>query len=79
MAGRERGPSAIDVWLARGLLIAGLWFAGTGLFDLVRDLPGEWDDLLVHLPGIGAGVFFLVGAWRMRAALRWDPPGDEDV
>jgi hypothetical protein len=73
----EPEPSALDVWLARGLLIAGLWFAGNGLWDMVRSVPAPWDDLLVHAPGIGAGLFFLAGAWRMRAALRWDPPGDD--
>jgi hypothetical protein len=56
----DPGPSTTDVWLARGLLVGGLWFAGTGLVDLVRALPAEWDRLLVHLPGIGAGLFFLV-------------------
>jgi hypothetical protein len=73
----EPEPSAWDVWLARGLLVAGLWFAGTGLFDLVRAEPAHWADLLVHAPGIGAGGLFLTGAWRMRAALRWDPPADD--
>ncbi len=70
-------PSKVDIWLARGLLVAGLWFAGTGIFDLVRADPVHWADLLVHVPGIGAGALFLTGAWRMRAALRWDPPTDE--
>jgi hypothetical protein len=73
----EPEPSAWDVWAARVLLVAGLWFAGSGLFDLVRHNPARWDDLLVHAPGIGAGLLFLYGAWRMRAALRWDPPGDD--
>ncbi|TPE62840.1 hypothetical protein FJQ54_04780 [Sandaracinobacter neustonicus] len=69
-------PSPWDVWLARGLLVVGLWFTGSGLFDLVRALPAHWADLLVHAPGIGAGVLFLAGAWRMRAVLRWDPGDD---
>jgi hypothetical protein len=72
----EDAPTRTDIWLARGLLIAGLWFAGSGLFDLIRALPARWDRLLVFLPGIGAGLLFLAGAWRMRAALRWDPPSD---
>lgn len=74
--GREP-PSPWDVWLARGLLVVGLWFAGTGILDLVRALPARWDDLLAHAPGIGAGLLFLGGAWRMRAALRWDPTDDD--
>ena len=77
---RERpereAPSPWDVWLARGLLVVGLWFAGSGLFELVRDIPAPLTDLLVHVPGIGAGALFLAGAWRMRDVLRWDP-GDE--
>jgi hypothetical protein len=73
----EPEPSPWDVWAARALLVAGLWFAGTGAFDLVRDLPSPLADLLVHAPGIGAGLLFLYGAWRMRAALRWDPPADD--
>jgi hypothetical protein len=70
-------PSAWDIWLARALLVAGLWFAGTGLFDLVRAETEHWADLLVYAPGIGAGLLFLTGAWRMRDALRWDPPSDD--
>jgi hypothetical protein len=70
-------PSVWDIWLARGLLVAGLWFAGTGLWDLIRAEPSRWDAMLVHGLGIGAGALFLVGAWRMRAALRWDPPEDD--
>ncbi|MGL6044260.1 MAG: hypothetical protein ACRC1J_10075 [Sandaracinobacteroides sp.] len=73
----EPEPTQTDIWLARGLLVAGLWFAGTGLFDLVRAMPDAWDNLIVHAPGILAGLFFLIGAWRMRAALRWDPPADD--
>jgi hypothetical protein len=72
----EPAPTQTDIWLARGLLVAGLWFAGSGLFDLLRALPARWDRLLVFVPGIAAGLFFLAGAWRMRAALRWDPPSD---
>lgn len=73
----EPEPSTLDVWSARALLVAGLWFAGSGTFDLVRAMPAPWDELLVHAPGLLAGLFFLFGAWRMRAALRWDPPGDD--
>jgi len=73
----EPEPEWFAVWIARALFLAGLWFAGTGLWDVFRKLPSPWDDLLVHLPGIGAGLFFLWGAWRMRAVLRWYPPGDE--
>lgn len=73
----EPEPSALDVWMARGLLVAGLWFAGSGLLDLLRAVPMPWDDLLAHAPGLGAGLLFLYGAWRMRAVLRWDPPADD--
>ncbi|WP_374388451.1 hypothetical protein [Sandaracinobacter sp.] len=70
-------PSVWDVWLARGLLVGGLWFAGTGLWDLIRAEAMRWDMLLMHALGIGAGILFLVGAWRMRGALRWDPSDNE--
>lgn len=73
----EPEPGWAEVWTARALFLAGLWFAGTGLWNLFRAIPSRWDDLLVHSPGIGAGLIFLWGAWRMRAALRWDPPGDD--
>jgi hypothetical protein len=43
----------------------------------VRAEPVHWADLLVFAPGLGAGALFLAGAWRMRAALRWDPPTDD--
>lgn len=73
----EPEPSAWDVWLARGLLVVGLWFFASGLWDLVRAIPAPWDVLLARMPSIGAGLLFLAGAWRMRAALRWDPPADD--
>jgi hypothetical protein len=73
----EPEPPVLDRWLARGLLVGGLWYAGTGLWGLARAALEPTSDLLVHLPGIGAGLVFLAGAWRMRAALRWDPPNDE--
>lgn len=70
-------PSQLDIWTARALLVAGLWFGGSGLFDMVRDERDHWSDLLVHAPGIAAGALFLTAAWRMRAALRWDPPPND--
>ena len=73
---RPEPPSPWDVWFARGLLVVGLWFAGTGMWDLIRQLPVRWDELLAHAPGICAGLLFLYGAWRMRAVLRWDPSDD---
>lgn len=73
----EPEPSAWDVWLARALLVAGLWFFASGLWDLVRAIPAPWDVLFARTLSIGAGVLFLAGAWRMRAVLRWDPPTDD--
>jgi len=73
----EPEPGWGAVWTARALFLGGLWFSGTGLWDLLRAIPSPWDDLLVYSPGICAGLLFLWGAWRMRAALRWDRPNDE--
>ena len=70
-------PTWFLVWIARGLFLAGLWFAGTSLWSIAASLPTRWDLLLPELPGLGGGLLFLWGAWRMRGALRWDPPEDE--
>lgn len=73
---REDEPTRVDIWLARGLLMIGLWFGLAGVSGLISSAP-ELSPMLAELPGIGAGALFLVGAWRLRAALRWEPSDDE--
>ncbi|MFN3370385.1 MAG: hypothetical protein ACK4Z0_02530 [Sphingomonadaceae bacterium] len=74
MADPER--PLVRQWLARGLLLAGLWFTGAGLFDLSGQRDEGLDGLLAAAPGLGGGLLLLVAAWRLRAALRWDPPDE---
>lgn len=73
----EQRPEWGDRWIARGLMLAGLWLAGTGIWDIVRSMPIAWDQFLAQMPKTLGGIFFLAGAWKMRAAIRWDPPEDE--
>lgn len=73
---QHHAPSGLDVWIARALLVAGLWFGVGGLWGLARAAQGL-TPILVELLGIGAGAMFLAGAWRMRAALRWDGSDDD--
>ena len=62
-------PSVWDVWLARGLLVGGLWFAGTGLWDLIRAEAMRWDMLLMH--ALVAGMQGRLGeAWRLQSLAR---------
>ncbi|WP_199555862.1 hypothetical protein [Sandaracinobacteroides hominis] len=72
---QREAPSALDVWLARGLLMVGMWFGGAGLWGLIRTAP-ELAKMLYELPSLLAGLLFLAGAWRMRAILRWEPDDD---
>lgn len=74
MAEPER--PVVRQWLARGLLLAGLWFTGTGLFDLASQRHEGWDGLLAATPGLAGGLLLLAAAWKIRRALRWDPPDD---
>ncbi len=73
----EPEPAWFSVWIARALFLGGLWFTGTNLWGIVSALPTRWDLLLPRVPGLGGGLLFLWGAWRMRRALRWVPTDDD--